>query len=164
MRAPVTKVIGEHTYRVKQLDLHTALGILPIVLRCIGPTLAAVLEGSKSLSDVLDGEGLVAGRALREFSLSVTAADLREITDVLAKGSEVELHTKAGAFVPLDTIAKTHFPERYNEWLLWLVFAVKVNFESFLGGLGNVENVLAAFRKDPASGSPTASTGTSGVS
>jgi hypothetical protein len=163
MRAPVQKQIGKHLYEVTQLDLNAALGILPIVLRALGPTLAAVLEGAKSLSEVLE-DGKAASAALREFSRSLSAEDLREINKALIGSSKIQSQTQAGTMVPLASVSEKHFPEHYNEWLVWLVFAVRVNFESFLGGLGNVESFLAGLRKVQASGSPMDSTGTSGDS
>lgn len=161
MRLTEERRIGENDYRVQQLELNAALALVPIVLRCAGPTLAALIEGSKSVSDVVDGEGAVVATAVREFARSLSSEDLITLSDALAKGSKV--CNAQGVWLPLDSVAKSHFPPRYQEWMLWLLFAVEVNFASFFGAAGSVESFLGALRKAQASPSPTASTGTDGV-
>ena len=154
------RVIGDHTYRVKQLELNEALQLLPIVLRVAGPTLASLLDGSKSVGDLLDGELDVRG-AVKEFTGALRGEDLVTLSDAFVKNGQ--FHT-AGAFVPLESQSKQHFPERYQEWLGFMLFSIGVNFSSFLGGVVNVRDALAAFQRAQAAPSPNTSTGSSGES
>jgi len=153
--------IGEHSYRVTQLRLNDALRLLPIVLRVAGPTLAAVLDGRKTLGEITETEVDIGG-AVSEFARSLCAADLIELSDAFAKSGAFQNAT--GAWIPLDSQAQLHFPPRYQEWLGFVLFAIGVNFASFLGGVVNVRAAIESFRKGPVVQSPTGSTGTSGGS
>jgi hypothetical protein len=163
MRITEERQIGSSTYKVQQLELNKALPLIPIVLRAVGPTLASLLDGSKSVEELLDGKVGTVTDAVREFSRSLEAHDLLELSNTLMTGSQL-MNAETGTWIPLSSVAQNHFPPRYNEWLQWLFVAVGVNFASFLGGLENVRSALAAIRKAQQSPSPTESTGSSGGS
>ena len=166
------RVIGEFTYRVRQHGYREGRALLPIVLRCIGPTLGTLLEGlgSGGKSGGLEAN-LDLSAALSEFSASLNEEDLAHITDKLAErswivgGREHRLAHDTNGDSPLSSVQEEHWPSRYSDWLKWLAFALEVNFSSFLGGKASVVDTLSAMSKGvSASKSPSTSTGDSGQS
>ncbi len=166
------RTIGEFTYRVRQHGYREGRALLPIVLRGIGPTLGTLLEGVtvRDGKPVLDAN-LDLSRALSEFSASLSEEDLAHITDKLAErswildGAKYEYACDDSGNAHLPNVEEEHWPERYSDWIKWLMFALEVNFSSFLGDTGSVSAALSSVVKGAsASTSPSTSTGDSGES
>lgn len=168
------RTIGEFTYRVRQHEYREGRALLPVVLRAIGPTLGTLLEG---LQGGAGGKGLDANldlsAAFSEFSSSLNEDDLARITDKLAQrswiiGPAVKAHKMAcdaNGDAHLPTVEEEHWPSRYGDWVKWLMFALEVNFSSFLGDKGSVSGALSSIVKEAsASQFQSTSTGDSGES
>lgn len=165
------RTIGQFTYLVRQHGYREGRALLPVVLRGIGPTLGTLLEGVGKGGKLSLESDLDLSAALTEFSTSLSEQDLEHITDKLAQRSwivDAKQHGLAcgeDGLAHLPNVEEDHWPERYNEWLQWLMFALEVNFSSFLGGAGSVSGALSAVVKGKsASPSPSISTGDSGES
>lgn len=166
-----TLAIGEFTYMVRQHGYREGRALLPIVLRAIGPTLGTLLEGMGKDGKVGLEANLDLSAMLTEFSSSLSEQDLEHITTKLAERTWIVGAAKhkyvcdpnGNAHLPL--VEEEHWPSRYGDWTRWLVFALRVNFSSFLAGTGSVSAALSNIAKE-ASESPSqnTSTGVSGES
>lgn len=98
----------------------------------LGPMLGAAAGGSWK----------TVGPALETFARSATPEQFESLTDAFAAKTKV-IHmaqTKDGLKpvpVQLSKVYDTHFARRYKALFAWLMWAVKENFESFLGSEDN---------------------------
>ncbi|NIR31649.1 MAG: hypothetical protein GWN84_20525 [Gammaproteobacteria bacterium] len=170
--------IGDHVYRVRQLPYKQGRALIPVLLRALGPSFAALLEGG--LAAAREGQDKLLEldfdlrSAVAEFTASLSEQDLTRLTDELAtrswivdppEGYPTESDTSEAGCTHLPRVEEEHWPPRYHEWLSWLAFAVEVNFGSFFGGKLNVQTALSGLQRAASpSRSPKNSTGRSGGS
>jgi len=185
------RLIGKHTYRVRQLPYLESLAVLPYLPQMLGPTLAAVLEGTADgelaalMSSAAKGDGEegkggllnadvsalfpLLARILREAAMlpdESIARALQSVAKAFAKttcivGSKEKFGVDEAELGPLEA---EHWPAHWSEWAGWIAFCIEVNYSSFLGDKLSA-GVLSGLAKAPSSSqSPTASTGGSGGS
>lgn len=145
--------IGDCAYRVTQFGAKQGLSVLTRLMRFAGPALRAGLNNdAAALGAMLVGLDAVEVLALAEMFAERTKL-VRTITT--AAGPQPLATPLAGDF-------DTHFADKYDELVEYLVFAILVNFEKSLGrgkAMGErLREMLAP------SASPTTSTGSGSAS
>lgn len=136
------KVIGEHTYRTKQLGAVAARKLLMRLVKVLGPAFSAFLRNNASLDSkkLLDMKLDVIAQAVEEFSNIATDEDLEYVCAVFGAVSTVEFSD--GRSIHLDKQGQdTHFSGRLFEMLKWLGFCLEANFSDFFVGMQNTANV-----------------------
>lgn len=136
--------IGENTYAVTQFGAKQGRKVLFRLTKMLGPAMAGLVKGGFS------GEGVAS--ALQTFSESAQEADFDYLCDAFAEVTVVRQPVVSTAGneikVALAKVFDTHFRGHYGNMLLWLAFAVEVNFASFFGeitsGDGPLADLLAA--------------------
>jgi hypothetical protein len=146
-----TKTIGGHTYQVTQLGALKARRLQVVLLRALGPAMAALVK-----SDGTE-DGLAKG--LAALAQSAREDDLDTLCDVFAGVTKVLIQTQTAngpGTLPMDLapIFDQHFAGRTLAMDQWLAFSIQVSFSDFFdasaGGLAGL------FRRAPsASTSPT---------
>lgn len=145
-----SKLIGQHTYKVTQLDALKGRRAFTRLVKLLGPAFASMGDG--------DDDAKVA-RGISALVDRMSEDDVDYFCDVFAELTEVSGGSYKKASPQLDTVFATHFAGNYFELTQWLIFAMKVNFSSFFGGAGALLGQVAS-----ASSSLTTSTGSSGDS
>lgn len=151
------RTIGEHTYRVTQLTALKSRALFARLVRFVGPAAAAALGGGRRLSQLNVGELVsdIAGR--------VSDEELGYFCDVL--GSCTEIVGSNGALVRLDrNVIDFHFAGHLLDMFTWMAFALEVNYSDFLSAWKRTPGAASMAPVSGPSPSPTASTGTFGVS
>ncbi len=140
----VTKVIGEHTYKVMMLDPFTASDLLVDLTEIFGPALgalgASVLKAKDSkaaLKQLMDGGGDPEDmkemgdnleRALVGLIDRISKAKQRQIMSTMARTTSV---LKGDKWPGLEGIFVVHFQGKLKEMYLWLAFAIRTQFADF---------------------------------
>lgn len=108
----VTKTIGETSYAVSQLGALQGREALRRLAAIAGPA----IEG---------GETVFFGKLVA----SIQKDDLEYFCNLFAKSTILD------GKVPLASTFDVHFAGNYGDMLEWLIFAMEVNFKSFLDGV-----------------------------
>lgn len=131
-----SKVIGSHTYYVRQLGSSEARKLLVRLTTTLGPVLGAAIPQGVSFKDLMAIE-VDLGKGLGELASRLREDDLEYVCRVLGAATEVDLG--GGKQVPL-TLEKQelHFcGGRLSELFKWLQFALEVQFSDFFAGLAS---------------------------
>lgn len=136
--------IGDNTYVVTQFGAKEGRKVLFRLTKMLGPAMAGLVKGGFS------GAGV--GIALQTFSESAQEADFDFLCESFAKATVVKqpVTSTAGSEIKiaLEKVFDTHFRGHYGNMLLWLAFAVEVNFSSFFGEIMSGEGPLSALLAD----------------
>lgn len=147
--------IGDYTYRIKPLGVGKGKALLVRLARATGPALAAAIDGvgagAGSLAQLPAG---VLGPAIKEFAAGLNEEDLDYAVEALAAETEV---SSGGEWAQLGPLVEYHFRGAYDELLRWLVFALEVNYGSFLRAVGDL---MPAPAEAPTDTSPSKSPST----
>jgi hypothetical protein len=160
------KTIGEFTYKVTLLGAKAGRTMSVRLLKILGPTVAAFVEGTVGAKS---GDGDIslavgASEMVREVVNRLSIDDVTVIQDEFAKQTTVVLDSEHEP--RLTDIFDDHFAGHYDDLISWTRFALEVNFTSFFAGsvgprglIGRLMTLIASNSK-----SPPASTGTSTAS
>lgn len=131
MRETLTKAIGKYTYKVTQLGAKKGRQASFRLLKMLGPVAKAFTK-----TEGLDVETLTVN-AIAQMAAEADSNDFEFLCDALAETSSVLMPmVMNGESKTLDQalgpIFDDHFAGNYGEMVLWLAFAIQVNFTSFL--------------------------------
>jgi hypothetical protein len=152
MRETKHKTIGDrgNVYHVTQFGARHGGRVLVRLLKMIG---GAAGEALKSEGDF---DMNVVGNVVANLAETVSENDFDYLCDTFAVATEVEINGKS---VPLSTegVFDVHFAGAYIELGQWLLFAVEVNFGSFLGAGGILKRATDGARPASAAAANAAS-------
>jgi hypothetical protein len=163
MRETITKTIGDVEYSVTQLPDPDGSQLFMRLVRILTPILGSGLKGLPvslddfSISNITTqalGEGLIS------FAANMTEEDFLYVYDTLIKDARFN---NGSGWVPL-TSDKSHWSGRFSKKLLWIVFALEVNYADFLGGRESLARLVEMLRVARPSKYPNTSTGESNES
>lgn len=146
-----TKEINGSTYEVTQFGALVGRQVLLRLTKMIGPALAGLSKGG------FNEQGLAS--ALETWTANLSPDDFDYLCDQFAKCTKVKQSLTTGQVIDLDLDKQfdSHFAGNYGTMILWLRFAIGVNYSSFLGeitsGLGDLLGALG-IRKASGSKSP----------
>lgn len=151
--------IEGHTYKLDLFGAKEGQRVFFRLITFLGPMVGAAAGGG-------GWKGI--GPALETFARSATPEAFEGLAETFAEKTTLMLtaKTKTGdkaVQVQLSKVYDTHFAQRYQALFTWLGWAVKENFESFLGsgGKDSLLDLLGLVRVSKSS-APTESTGSSG--
>jgi hypothetical protein len=129
-----SKVIGSHTYHVRQLGSKEARSLLVRLTSVLGPVLGAAIPQGASMADIMKLQ-VQFGSGLAELANKLKEEDLEYACRVLGAATEVDLG--GGKQVPLTLERQElHFcGGRLSEMFRWLQFALEVQYSDFFTGL-----------------------------
>lgn len=145
------KTIGKTTYIVTQMGALAGRSVLFRLTKLLGPVSGAIGAGGGDVEKMLLG-------ALESWSATAKEEDFLHLCDAFITDTMIELPLTTGAMLSqkLTDHFNDHFAGHYGDMMLWMVFAIKVNFATFLGEiLSGAEDALGALglQKIPAPGS-----------
>lgn len=139
MIATQEKQIGANTYVVTQFGAKEGRKVLFRLVKMLGPFAAGLVKGGFS--------GAAIGEAVGSFASGASEEDFDYLCEAFSGQTKVKLPvTATGATevpVPLVKLFDNHFRGHYGDMILWLVFAVEVNFASFFGEIASGDPRLA---------------------
>jgi hypothetical protein len=159
MREVRSKQIGDYQYRVRQLADPLATRVLTKLTKLVIPAFGAALKGIPDASKEIKLAELTTGAvgdALMAFTRELTEEDLLWLCDTLAAETEF---TQDGVTWFKVTSDASHWSGRLVQKMLWLTFALEVNYADFFGGAGAIDRMFMALRSVRQSPSPSTSTG-----
>lgn len=148
------KKIGANTYVVTQFGAKVGRRVMFRLVKMLGPMLGGFVKGGFS--------GAAVGSALQSFSEAAGEDDFDWLCDAFAEVTTVKKPLKATNAkelpIELEKVFDDHFRGHYGDMILWLAFAVEVNFSSFFSEIGSGDPRLAALlAADPPPKDPPAS-------
>lgn len=155
MRETKEKQIGErgYTYHVTQFGAKQGGRVLVRLLKMIGAAAGGALKGDDENAFSLEA----IGRLLSNLAESVTEQDFDYLCDTFAAASQVSGgNFKGPVALTTEGLFDLHFAGAYKELGLWLVFAVEVNFGSFLpeGGIASLRQAASVPQGSADAGKP----------
>lgn len=141
MRETKKKKIGdrEYTYHVTQFGAREGGRVLVRLLKMVGGAVGEAVKGEAEHFDMT-----TVGKMIGNLADTVSEEDFDYLCDTFAKASEVSGgEYREPVLLTTDGVFDLHFAGAYVELGQWLLFAVEVNFGSFLGE-GFVEKLKAA--------------------
>lgn len=136
---PVTKKIGDHTYRVTPLGALAGTHLLVRLCKLAGISASAFIDGSSNAPGIEQALSRGAGDALRTLMQDLKPDETVAILTQLAETTTVVLGDREPK---LDKLFDLHFAGRYGEMFAWAQFAMETNFASFISGRGGVVELL----------------------
>lgn len=166
MRETKAKEIGDrgYSYHVIQFGAREGGRVLVRLLKMLGGVAGTAIEGAtldekEQAETALVSIGMsTAGKMLSNFAETVSEDDFDYLIDKFAPTTSVSGGDFKGA-VPLSTegVFDLHFAGAYPELGQWLLFAIEVNFGSFLGEGGILQKAKAMANVRPVSAAKAAS-------
>lgn len=163
--------IDGYKYEVTQLGAIDGRKMLEQLTLMALPGLGALL-GSPALSKAGKLPSGVSGVQVSEFDLAAFAQamvkstdpnTLNAIMDQLSQTTAIYGTEFGSGGAPMPRHFDDHFAARYDAMMKWFGFALWVNFGSFFGAGGSVEELVGKLRSlARPSASPSTSTGTAG--
>jgi len=134
------KEIGGNTYVVTQFGAKVGRTVLFRLTKILGPALGGLVKGGFS--------GAAIGTAIQAFAETAREDDFAYLCDQFAASTTVKKPiTATGAKeikVDLAKVFDEHFRGHYGDMVLWLAFAVEVNFASFFPEISSGAPEIAA--------------------
>lgn len=153
MRETKQKQIGArgYTYHVTQFGAREGGRVIVRLLKMLGGALGSAVKADDAENAVgFDVDAI--GNVIANIAETVTEADFDFLVDTFAKCSSVSGGDyRAPAPLTTEGIFDLHFAGAYVELGEWLLFAIEVNFGSFLGESGLVRRASAATSARPVS-------------
>lgn len=163
--------IDGYKYEVTQLGAIDGRKMLEQLTLMALPGLGALL-GSPALSKAENLAAGLAGVDVAELDLAAFAQAMVKSTDPNALNAMMDQLAQTTAIygtgfgdggAPMSRHFDEHFAARYDAMMKWFGFALWVNFGSFFGAEGSVEELVGKLRSlGRPSASPSTSTGTAG--
>jgi hypothetical protein len=152
-----TRTIGEHTYRVTQLTALKSRALFVRLVKLLGPAVVTVIGSGVNVNRAQLG-GLLSElfTRLSDDELAYFCNVLGACTEVLGPGGAVVIDSPA--------MIDVHFAGRLLDMFKWLRFALEVQFSDFLSAAKATLAAGSTAQGTAPSASPSASTGTFGVS
>jgi hypothetical protein len=153
-----SRVIGNHTYKVRQLGASEGRKMLVRLVKVLGPVLAALLRATKGqklppakVEETPEPTAPEATEAPAEAPLEVFCSRLSEVdldylVSTLGPCTEVILPDGRVQALTLD-VQEMHFAGSYGEMFKWLGFALEVNYSDFFGKSSAVVEALTRMEK-----------------
>lgn len=170
-----SRVIGNHTYRVRQLGASEGRKMLVRLVKALGPVLAALLRATKGQKlppakveesteatppeateeappevpkgwSIMDTKLEDLAGALEVFCTRLSEADVDYLVSTLGPCTEVILPDGRVQALTLD-VQEMHFAGSYGEMFKWLGFALETNYSDFLGKSNAVMEALTRMEK-----------------
>lgn len=127
--------IGTATYIVTQFGGLKGRSVLFRLSKIIGPIVAGGIAGGKDATDIERAMLQMVGSGIAGYVEHAKEEDFIYLCETFAAITKVEQRLESGESikVQLGDVFDSHFAGKYGEMLLWLAFAVEVNFANFLG-------------------------------
>jgi hypothetical protein len=154
MRETKEKQIGERgfVYHVTQFGAREGGRVLVRLLKMVGGAAGAAVESEQ------DFDMRTVGKIVSNLAESVSEEDFDTLVATFMKTTDVSGGAyKTRAPLATDGLFDLHFAGAYGELGQWLMFAIEVNFGSFLGESGLVQKAKAAANARPVSGAKAGS-------
>lgn len=120
------KVIGDSTYRARQLPAGEGRRAFARLVRFLGPALAGLTSGEKD-------KGANLGATLAGLASALTPEDVDYFCDTFGAVNDV----KNGDDWPrVSAVFDIHFAGKYGEMMKWIAWNIELNFGSFFADLG----------------------------
>jgi len=166
MRQATKRIIGEHTYEVRQLPATPAYLMFLDLSKMVAPSMAAgvaSVAGGGGLAQALEAElnGDFLLRAVEGLVDRLDNAKVQSIIQQLANHTAVVIGERK---LELAQQFEVQFAGRIGEMFRWLAFALEVNFGDFLSVLKDRASVALQAATAKAPQSPTTSSGQCGDS
>ena|SRR5689334_4221731 len=131
MRVEDTLTLEGFAFKVRQLPTRRAQSCVFRLSKVIAPLIAmgAVSIGKGAVGVKLDAGAFDAMRNVLQEE------DFNHIVDAMIEASHVSV--QGGQYVALSSVYDQVFIGAWGTWLQWMGHALKVNFASFLTGLGS---------------------------
>jgi hypothetical protein len=151
------RVIGEHTFRISQLESRKSLEVFAQLIQFAGPSLAALIESGdlpnvKAIGDV---DTSAVGKALREVCSRALAADVLHFWSVFEEHTRLVVGDKSE---PLKKVSEAIFPGNVQTQIALMWAHLEVNYRGFFVDVRGFVNTLRPPEKG-AKDSPSSSTG-----
>ena len=148
MKEIKSKQVGDRgfTYHVTQFGAKQGGRVMVRLLKMVGAAAGGAMSGD---GVALSVESI--GALVTNLAESVSEADYDYLCDVFAKETKFE-GGELPAAIPLSPAFDQHFAGQYKELGLWLLFAIEVNYDSFLpaGGIAKLRSEASAQAQDSA--------------
>lgn len=128
-----TREISGRHFQVTQLPGRESLRMFTRLTRLFGPALGAVAKDEAQIASLLETDVAGLGGAIARLCEELDPDDILSIAGAFAKHSKVALEGTTDSFVELnDAIFDVTFQGRMDMLMGWIVFALEVNYSSFL--------------------------------
>lgn len=138
-----SSVIDGYQYRVRQFGATEGMQVLTSLTKILAPSAAHFVPGlgqdTEMSVDLLMSSNIstdVLSSAVERLAVNLTSESVADVVSRLATHTDIFGPGFGDQGAPLDTHYDDHFAGRYKALFSWILFALKVNFGSFLQGLG----------------------------